>query len=79
MRADNAPWRSSDPQVVRADQARGATPDQGGGDVKLGRSPGWNLVQAERSRLCIYAFVETERIDQGSNNWFGPIANTCDL
>ena len=46
---------------------------------KLGRSPVWNLARAERSRLCIYAFVETKRIDQGSNSRIGLIANTCDL
>ena len=64
------------PQVLRANQARGATTDQGGGDVKLGCSPVWNLAPAERSRICIYAFVETERID---NNRIGLISDTCDL
>ena len=68
-----------DPQVVRPNQARRTTTGQGGGDVKLGRSPGWKLARAERSRLCIYAFVEKGKIDQGSNNRIGPIANICDL
>ena len=68
-----------DPQVVRPNQARRTTTGQGGGDVKLGRAPAWKLARAERSRLCIYAFVEKGKIDQGSNNRIGPIANTCDL
>ncbi|POM61698.1 hypothetical protein PHPALM_29251 [Phytophthora palmivora] len=37
-----------------------------GKDVKLGRSPGWNPVRAERSRYCIYAFVNKKSVDQGS-------------
>ena len=48
---------------------------QGGGDVKLGRSPGWNLARAERSRLRIYAFVEGQRKDQEINDQINPIAN----
>ncbi|POM72280.1 Hypothetical protein PHPALM_11030 [Phytophthora palmivora] len=31
-----------------------------------GRSPGWNPVRAERSRYCIYAFVNKKSVDQGS-------------
>ncbi|POM57358.1 Hypothetical protein PHPALM_38139, partial [Phytophthora palmivora] len=31
-----------------------------------GRSPGWNPVRAERSRYCIYAFVNKISVDQGS-------------
>ncbi|POM58039.1 LOW QUALITY PROTEIN: Reverse transcriptase [Phytophthora palmivora] len=31
-----------------------------GEDVKLERSPGWNLVRAERSELCIFAYVEKQ-------------------
>ena len=27
-------------------------------DAKLGRSPGWNMVRADCSRLCMYAFVQ---------------------
>ena len=50
-----------DPSVVRPSQACGHTPGEGREDVKLGRSPGWNLVRAERSRLCIYAYVEEDR------------------
>ncbi|POM61279.1 LOW QUALITY PROTEIN: hypothetical protein PHPALM_29726, partial [Phytophthora palmivora] len=37
-----------------------------GKDGKLGRSPGWNPVRAERSRYCIYAFVNKKSVDQGS-------------
>ncbi|POM79603.1 Hypothetical protein PHPALM_2680 [Phytophthora palmivora] len=33
-----------------------------------GRSPGWNPVRAERSRYCIYAFVNKKSVDQGSKN-----------
>ena len=68
-----------DPQLVRADQARWSTSDQGGGDAKLGRSPGWNLLRDERFRLCVYAFVEPERIDKGSDSQICLIFNTCDL
>ncbi|POM63372.1 Hypothetical protein PHPALM_21243, partial [Phytophthora palmivora] len=47
-------------------------------DVKLGRSPGWNPVRAERSRYCIYAFVNKKSVDQGSKIP-DPRGNTCDL
>ena len=43
-----------DPQLIRADQARA----EDRRDVKLVRLPGWNLVRAECSRLCMYAFVK---------------------
>ncbi|OWZ12056.1 hypothetical protein PHMEG_00014838, partial [Phytophthora megakarya] len=33
-------------------------------DVKLGRSSGWNPIRAERSRYCIYAFVNKTSVDQ---------------
>ncbi|POM66536.1 Hypothetical protein PHPALM_17585 [Phytophthora palmivora] len=33
-----------------------------------GRTPGWNPVRAERSRYCIYAFVNKKSVDQGSKN-----------
>ena len=49
-----------DLQVVCANQACRHVPDESRGDVKLGRSPGWNLVRAERSRLCIFAYVENK-------------------
>ena len=34
-----------------------------------------NLVRAERSRLCIYAFVERRKRDQEFNDRIDPIAN----
>ncbi|POM60944.1 Eukaryotic/viral aspartic protease, active site [Phytophthora palmivora] len=42
-----------------------------------GRSPGWNPVRAERSRYCIYAFVNKKSVDQG-NKIPDPRGNTCD-
>ena len=68
-----------DPQVVRAFQACRNVSTQSGGDVKLGRSPGWNLARAERSRLYIYAFVEKKLRDQEVEGQINPTANTCDL
>ena len=53
-------FQQSDAQVVCAYQARRNVSVRGGGDVKLGRSPGWNLIRSGRSRLCIYAFVERQ-------------------
>ena len=67
-----------DPQVVCAHQACWHVPDESRGDVKLGRSPGWNLVRAERSRLCIYAFVERKPTDQDARKRVDSIVNTCD-
>ena len=46
-------------------------------DAKLGRSPGWNLVRAERSRLCVYAFLERKVVD-GSDDKQDDLHNTCD-
>ena len=63
------------PNVVRAHEACWNVSAQGEGDVKLERSPGWNLARAERSRLCIYAFVEGSRSDQEVNDRIDPIAN----
>ena len=60
-----------------ADQTCWSTTIEGRGDVKLGRSPGWNLVRAERSRLCIYAYVERRSTDQEVNQQMNPI-NTCE-
>ena len=40
-----------DAQVVCAYQARRNVSVRGVGDVKLGRSPGWNLHRAERSSI----------------------------
>ena len=47
-----------DSAVVQTDQACGPVAGSSGEDVKLERSPGLNLVRAERSDCCIYAFVE---------------------
>ncbi|GMF64211.1 unnamed protein product [Phytophthora fragariaefolia] len=44
-------------------------------DVKLERSPGWNPVRAERSRFCIYAYVEKQSKAVVNK----VIDNTCDL
>ena len=52
-----------DPPVVRSDQTRRDVAGKGREDVKLGRSPGLNLVREERSSLCIIAYVE-RREDQ---------------
>ena len=52
-----------DPPVVRSDQTRRDAAGKGREDVKLGRSPGLNLVRDERSSLCIIAYVE-RREDQ---------------
>ncbi|OWZ23107.1 hypothetical protein PHMEG_0002063 [Phytophthora megakarya] len=47
-------------------------------DVKLGRWSGWNPIRAERSRYCIYAFVNKTSVDQVSKkpDLHG---NRCDL
>ncbi|OWY97869.1 hypothetical protein PHMEG_00031494, partial [Phytophthora megakarya] len=47
-------------------------------DVKLKRSSGWNPIRAERSKYCIYAFVNKTSVDQVSKS---PDlhGNTCDL
>ncbi|POM63185.1 hypothetical protein PHPALM_27546, partial [Phytophthora palmivora] len=47
-----------DPPVVCSHETRWDAARRRGKDVKLERSPGWNLVRAERSKLCIYAYVE---------------------
>ena len=46
-------------------------------DAKLGRSPGWNLVRAERSRLCINALVERKLVD-GRDDKQDDRHNTCE-
>ena len=53
-----------DPQVVCPHQACRHVTRESGEDVKLERSPGWNLVRAERSKLCIFAFVEKKQTDR---------------
>ena len=63
--------------MVCADQTCWDAPTGCRGDVKLGRSPGRNLLRAERSRLCIYAFVEKRSTNQEINQWINPI-NTCE-
>ena len=67
--------RQSDAQLVCAHQARRNVFVRGKGDVKLERSPGWNLVRAEHSRLCTYAFVERQLKNQEVNDRVKPIAN----
>ena len=67
-----------DPSVVCAYETcrdvAGTSPE----DAKSGRSPGWNLVRAERSRLCVYAFVQMEGFD-GSEDKLDDRQNTCDF
>ena len=46
-------------------------------EAKLGRPPGWNLVRAERSRLCVYAFVQRTEVD-GIEDKHNDRKNTCD-
>ena len=65
-------------QVVRARQACWDVFSEGQGNVKLGSSPVWNLARAERSRLCICAFVERRLEDQGVKNWSYPVTNIRD-
>ncbi|OWZ03462.1 hypothetical protein PHMEG_00024808 [Phytophthora megakarya] len=68
----------SDPQMVRSDSTRRAVLRTSREDVKLGRSPGWNPVRAERSRYCIYAYVNkaTADRDRKKSELRG---NTCNL
>ncbi|POM70450.1 LOW QUALITY PROTEIN: Hypothetical protein PHPALM_13109 [Phytophthora palmivora] len=53
--------------LVRPHQSRWDVARRRGEDVKLERSPGWNLVRAERSKLCIYAYVEKKTGPKVSN------------
>ncbi|OWZ17962.1 hypothetical protein PHMEG_0008017 [Phytophthora megakarya] len=46
-----------------------------GEDAKLERSPGWNLVRAERSEICVFAFVDNREKPEDSKQ----IDNTCEL
>ena len=46
-----------DPPVVRPEQACRDAAREGQEDVKIGRSPGLNLVRAKRSNCCIFAYV----------------------
>ena len=47
-------------------------------DAKLGRSPGWNRVRAERSRICVYAFVQRKGVDISEDKQ-DDRKNTCDF
>ena len=55
-----------DPRLVRPEQACRDAAREDREDVKLGRSPGLNLVRAERSGLCIIAYVERKKTDRES-------------
>ncbi|OWY96896.1 LOW QUALITY PROTEIN: hypothetical protein PHMEG_00032718 [Phytophthora megakarya] len=68
----------SDPQMIRSDSTRRAVPRTSREDVKLGRSPGWNPVRAERSRYCIYAYVNKATEDRGRKE-SDLRGNTCNL
>ena len=50
-----------------------------GEDVELERSPGLNLVRAERSDCCIYAFVEIHPVRKfiKSDLLYGTILDLC--
>ncbi|ETO99707.1 hypothetical protein F441_22874, partial [Phytophthora nicotianae CJ01A1] len=65
-----------DPSVVRPRQAWRRPARKRRKDVKHGRSPAWKPGRAERSKLCIYAYVEKRsEVSQRKNL----IDNTCDL
>ncbi|GMG17641.1 unnamed protein product [Phytophthora fragariaefolia] len=76
VRAVHVPEESSD-----SDEESRSSSDEdlrrvvGREDVKLERSPSWNPVRAERSRFCIYAYVEKQ--SKAAVNKV--IDNTCDL
>ncbi|OWY95134.1 hypothetical protein PHMEG_00034942, partial [Phytophthora megakarya] len=65
----------SDPPVVCPEQTCWDVASERGEDAKLERSPGWNLVRAERSELCIFAYVEKREKPEVSKQ----IDNTCEL
>ena len=46
---------------------------------KLGRLPVQNLVRAERSRVCIYAFIERKEVDNSGNILTGRTFSACGL
>ncbi|OWZ10789.1 reverse transcriptase [Phytophthora megakarya] len=68
----------SDPQMVRSDSTRRVVPRTSREDVKLGRSPGWNPVRAERSRYCIYSYVNKATADRDKKK-SDLRGNTCNL
>ena len=49
--------------MVQPNQARWNVAGEGGEDDKLGRSPGLNLVRAERSDCHVFAYVEKSSKD----------------
>ncbi|OWZ01719.1 hypothetical protein PHMEG_00026839, partial [Phytophthora megakarya] len=68
-----------DPQMVRSDSTPRAVPRTSREDNKLGRSAGWNpTVRAQRSRYCIYAYVNKATPDQDRKK-SGLRGNTCNL
>ncbi|GMG17906.1 unnamed protein product [Phytophthora fragariaefolia] len=76
VRADHVPEDSSDSdEESRSSSDKDLRRVVGREDVKLERSPGWNPVRAERSRFCIYAYVEKQ--SKAAVNKV--IDNTCDL
>ena len=65
------------PSVVCAYQACRDVAGTSREDAKLGRSPGWNLLGDERSRLFIYASVQRTEVD-GSEDKQDDRQSTCD-
>ncbi|OWZ03646.1 LOW QUALITY PROTEIN: hypothetical protein PHMEG_00024584 [Phytophthora megakarya] len=65
----------SDLPVVCPEQTWRNVASERGEDAKLERSPGWNLVQAERSEICIFVYVEKREKPEVSKQ----IDNTCEL
>ncbi|OWZ22130.1 LOW QUALITY PROTEIN: hypothetical protein PHMEG_0003219 [Phytophthora megakarya] len=51
---------------------------EGGENGKLERSPGWSLVRAERSKFCIYAYVDRQAKSKVSSPK-DPINNTREI
>ncbi|OWZ13093.1 hypothetical protein PHMEG_00013645 [Phytophthora megakarya] len=65
----------SDPPVVCPEQTRRNVASECGEDAKLERSPGCNLVRAERSEICIFAYIEKREKPEVSKQ----IDNACEL
>ncbi|POM70504.1 LOW QUALITY PROTEIN: Hypothetical protein PHPALM_13041, partial [Phytophthora palmivora] len=65
--------------LVRPHQTRWDVARRRGEDVKLERSPGWNLVRAERSKICIYAYVEKGTGPLKVSNWENSTYNTREM
>ena len=80
MTSASAKWKSLqlDPSVVQPDQACGPAARGRGKDVKLERSPGLNLVRAERSGCCIFAYVE-KRPQEKFDRTEELVGNTSDI